>query len=142
MKVSGIVISTETKDDKLLMTCQMNGSSPKKDAHITVKWGRQRTNDQNSLYWVWLQWIFDNGAKNEGYASTEELHDAFKGRFLTENKVGHNGMKYCYIKSTTDLDTLEFTEYIDKCGQAAREFMSIDDARFWVDYHDFYSSIE
>ena len=142
MKVSGRVTATDIQDGKMYMTCQMDGRLPNVGEHLTVRWGRQRTGEQNALYWVWLTWLFDNGAKNEGYVSAEELHEAFKGRFLAETKIGHNGMKYQRIKSTTELNAHEFTEYIDRCGDAVRDYLKIDDAQFWVEYHNEHSNTE
>lgn len=141
MKVSGKVISTEIKDGKMFVTCQMNGRLPKVGEAVSIKWGRHRTVGQNAIYWVWLNWLYENGAKDEGYGSADELHEAFKGRFLVTTTVGPNGMKSYRIKSTTELNTQEFTEYMDKCQLASREYLKIDDASFWAEYLSTYSNI-
>lgn len=141
MKVSGKVISTEIRDRGMFAVVRCNGKLPKPGTQVSVKWGRSRSTGQNAIYWVWINWVYENGAKEEGYSSPEELHEAFKGRFLTVMKSGPNGMKSYHIKSTTELDTQEFTEYMDKCQVAVKEFLRIDDAEFWKEYQDFHANI-
>lgn len=65
----------------------------------------QRTLDQNSYYWVLVEIL-----GNELGYFRNEMHDALRQEFLLIREDG----KMPYTKSTTDLDTKGFGEYIDK----------------------------
>lgn len=43
----------------------------------------------------------------------EEVHEIYKKKYLSYEKEV-KGKRYTFIKSTTDLNTLEFGEYLDK----------------------------
>lgn len=77
---------------------------------ITVKKKRKdRTLNQNSYYWVCLTII----AEELGYYP-EELHDTFKAMFL----VDYSG-KLPVVRSTTRLNTVEFSDYFEKVAREA-----------------------
>jgi len=72
---------------------------------IEVKKDRKyRTLPQNALYWVWLEIIGDD----LGY-DKEEVHATFKSMFLTDRS-----QKIPLVRSTTKLDTQQFTAYLEK----------------------------
>ena len=75
-----------------------------------------RSVSQNSLYWFWLGVISDD----TGFTS-EELHSTFKAMFLTDRS-----RKIPIVRSTTALDTGEFTIYLDKILQVCREKLEIE----------------
>lgn len=69
----------------------------------------KRTTAQNSYYWgVYLPLI----SKETGESDLDRLHTLFKGKFLTTNIVEVLGEKVRITKSTTNLSTSEFAEYI------------------------------
>jgi len=69
----------------------------------------KRTGRQNRYYWgVFLPLI----AKETGEGDLDRLHELFKGKFLTEGVVEVLGEKVRMKKSSTDLSTGEFSEYI------------------------------
>lgn len=70
-----------------------------------------RSLSQNSLYWVWLGIISDS----TGYY-TEELHSSFKAMFLTDRT-----QKIPLVRSTTALNSAQFTQYLDKIDNQARD---------------------
>lgn len=73
---------------------------------------KKRSLEQNALYWNWLTVLEEQ--TELGYRK-EELHEAFKYRFLgMEKKKTVLGQDYETIRSTTSLNTKEFTEYLDK----------------------------
>jgi hypothetical protein len=72
-----------------------------------------RTKQQNKYYWVAVVGI---PAKDIGY-SNEEMHEAYKIMFLRMHKEGCPET----VRSTTDLNTKEFTEYVEKCRMWAAE---------------------
>lgn len=83
---------------------------------ITVKKNRAiRSNDQNARYWAILTAI----AVVTGY-TTDELHDYYKKKF--------NGkwiLDEFVPSSTTVLDTLEFTVYMNKVQQHGKDFHNV-----------------
>lgn len=74
---------------------------------------KKRTNDQNAWYWACVVGI---PAALYGYYP-EEMHDAYKMMFLRNHEDG----KPETIKSTTALNTKEFSEYVERCRQWAAE---------------------
>ncbi len=74
---------------------------------------KDRTTQQNKWYWVCVVGI---PAEHYGYLP-EEMHDCYKLMFLRCHDEG----KPETIKSTTQLSTKEFMEYIEKCRQWAAE---------------------
>ena len=69
----------------------------------------KRTEQQNRYYWgVYLQLI----AEKTGEHELDQLHELFKGKFLTEAIVEVLGEKVRIKKSTAELSTTEFGEYI------------------------------
>jgi hypothetical protein len=70
---------------------------------------KQRSNNQNALYWSWLTII----GKDLGYTS-EELHEALKAKILgvIERKTVFGNIVN-EPRSTTSLTTKEFTEYLN-----------------------------
>lgn len=74
----------------------------------------QRSLSQNSYYFgVVVKLIADFC----GY-EVEDCHRALRARFLSE--PGELGL--ARVKSTTELDTREFAEYVERCRQLAAEF--------------------
>lgn len=84
---------------------------PEKEWEVTIKpYKKSRTNNQNALYWKWLTII----SEHTGYTQ-DELHEGMKRNFIGED-IGSDifGNTYIRAKSTTNLTTKEFTEYMDK----------------------------
>ena len=69
----------------------------------------KRTNEQNSLYWKWIQII----SKSTGY-SIEEMHELIKYKFLKRTTIKKNGVEEVKLKSTTTLTVKEFTEFMNE----------------------------
>jgi hypothetical protein len=85
-----------------------------KRVNITIKKEvKARTLSQNKYYWVVIHMI-----ANETGDDPVSLHEGFKMRFLP----GINSLGYEYARSTTGLDTAEFTKYLDSIRQLALEF--------------------
>lgn len=90
--------------------------NPKMSWKVEVKEYRQkRSNNQNALYWKWLNILGDE----LGY-TTEELHEAIKSKFLgKETRKTIFGEEYEALKSTTKLNTKDFSELMNKVEQLA-----------------------
>lgn len=79
-----------------------------------------RTLKANAYYWVAVVGI---PAQHFGY-SVEEMHEALKWLFLRKFEEG----KPETVRSTTELSTVEFSEYVEKCRKwAAEEGLVIPD---------------
>lgn len=88
-----------------------------KEIKVDIKVKRnKRSNNQNALYWLWLDVI----SEYTGFES-DELHNSFRAMFLTNNQV-----KPPLVRSTSLLDTAEFTKYLDKIKLYALENISSD----------------
>jgi len=76
---------------------------------------KSRSNNQNRYYWgVVVTMLSDE----TGY-STDEMHDALRMLFLQDRTK-----KIPTIKSTTDLSTVEFEDYLAKIRQWAAETLN------------------
>ena len=74
-----------------------------------------RTKKQNNYYWFGLGLI----AEHCGY-TTDELHEVFKARYLKTKRVWR-GADITVLRSTTELTSDEFGEYIDRIIQEGAE---------------------
>lgn len=70
---------------------------------------KKRSNPQNALYWKWIHII----ANELGYAD-DELHEAFKGKFIgMEQGRDVFGNIFIRPKSSAALNKKAFTEYMN-----------------------------
>ena len=70
-----------------------------------------RSLSQNGYYWAVVVPLL---AEHCGY-EREEMHEALKMKFL----LVHGESAFPTLRSTTELDTAEFTEYIEQCRRLA-----------------------
>ncbi len=107
-----MLIYTKKQGDKLIFTEEQAKSIEKylkrikEGSQLTIeikKFINNRTLAQNRLYWLWLNIIGDE----LGY-SADELHDSYKAMFLTDRSK-----KIPLVRSTTVLDTKQFTTYME-----------------------------
>jgi hypothetical protein len=134
-KVSAIVLVSGIYEKEMLAKIKLNGSYPKKGERITVKWGRTRSNSQNALYWLYLQFLWSDCDLRSEYNTVEDLHEAMKATFLSK-RVFHGGLEFIHVKSTTELDKLAFGEYIKQIDNAMVEFQHCNTEPFWASYRD------
>lgn len=79
---------------------------------------RRRSDRQNRYYWGVVVALL---AEYFGY-SREEMHEALKMKFLRKEPPD----KPATVRSTTDLSTQEFEDYLEEVRQWAAEFYGID----------------
>ncbi len=85
-----------------------------------------RSMSQNSLYWMFLGVIeFETGN------NANDLHEYFKRKFLPPKFIKVLGKEIKIPSSTTDLNKIEFSEYLDKIS--AEVEISIPDTE---NYHN------
>jgi transcription-repair coupling factor (superfamily II helicase) len=95
-----------------------------------------RSISQNSLYWLYLTCIeFETGTDRS------DLHDIFKKKWILPKKIvlfGEEIDRY----STTDLNTLQFKEYLDKIQIFASVELSIKlpdpEDKYWDEFYSYY----
>lgn len=134
-KVKCKVLATKITDGKLLAKVQFDRSMPKDGEYFTAKWGSIRTLPQNSLYWVFLNWLINEGGlKDQGHFFAEELHGNLKKYLLGTSKdtIGQE-------VTTTDLTKTEFSEYFEKVDKFVQEFFEINTAPFWSEHKENHS---
>ena len=88
-----------------------------KDVEVTVAQRKKhRSNEQNSYYWgVVIELI----SAETGF-TPQEAHDAMRVKFLSDMSGDMPR-----IRSTTELTTVEFMDYIAQIQQFASEFLGI-----------------
>lgn len=133
-KVKARVRSHNIKDGKLFVTLEFNERVPRISETVTVKWGAVRTHSQNALYWAFLSWLIDHGGlKDHGHFSPEALHEDLKAHFLSEKIMVKGQFVAIEDPSTTDLDKVQFGEYLDKVDKFMQSFFNINTADFWAE---------
>lgn len=76
-----------------------------------------RTISQNSLMWMWYKCLEDAFGQPK-----EDFHDYFKAKFLAR-QVAIGNRWVTVVGSTTELNTLQMTDYLEKVkAEAAIEF--------------------
>lgn len=135
-RVKGRVLKVGVIDGEYRCLVSLNRKIPSKGELCTLEWGKKRTNDQNSLYWKFLTWLMEDCGLKEQYDTEDELHEQFKGRFLVKMVESELGL-LTVIRSTKDLDTAEFHEYIEKINNILPKYLNIDPSPFWEEY-EFY----
>ena len=77
---------------------------------------RGRTTPQNSLYWKWLDVL-----EQETGQPRDDFHMFFRSKFLSDK-----GVLIAHFRSTTELDTVEFIEYMNEIEDWVRYNISQD----------------
>lgn len=73
-----------------------------------------RSTQQNRFYWLYLQVIEDETGEN-----ADDLHEYFKRKFLPPRFIKIFGKEIKLPATTTKLDKLEFTNYLEKiCAES------------------------
>lgn len=80
---------------------------------------RKRTNNQNSVLWLWYSYIADYTGYND-----EELHEIFKAEFLGYDIFYFQGMPFIKPKSTTKLTVKGMSGFLARVDAAA-QFLGI-----------------
>ena len=115
---------------RLFATLQFNIKMPQKGEWCVVKWGKKRSNLQNNLYWLYLEFLMNDCGLKDEYLTTDDLHETFKATFLSK-RIFKNGLEIIKVGSTTELDKISFGEYIDKIDKAMATYYQIDTSSFW-----------
>lgn len=94
---------------------------------LELRQSRKRSNQQNRYYWGAVLTIVQYGMKQVGVTmSIEQVHDLMKFKHLKAEYVTTDGEIINSIGSTTDLNPIEFSDYIDRIREWALEYLNID----------------
>ena len=138
-RVSAKVLESKIVDGAMLAKIQLNGRMPHKGETVTVKWGSRRTLSQNSLYWLFLNWLIkDAGLRDQGHFSVDSLHGDLKAYILAEKKFEKGKFEAIEEASTVDLSKSEFGEYFEKVDEAVKEIFNINTQPFWDEYDKYW----
>ena len=114
-----MIIRNESDKDKAIG--HINALNMDKPWQMECKpYKKNRSLSQNKLYFMWMKVIGDS----IGYTS-EEMHAIMADKFLTTEFVEYGGNKIKRDKSTSRLNTKEFTEYLEKIDRWAAGEMGI-----------------
>ncbi len=105
---------------------------------VVVKpYRKNRSNQQNSLMWLWYDLIREHieATTGENYTS-EQIHEHFKAMFLTSTVVAIGGDKTTVYRSTAKLKTVEFTDYLEKIDMYCAEKLSLILPHPGDEYHE------
>lgn len=105
-------------DDARLRTRIVNAIASKRGTwRIDVtRYRRRRSDRQNRYYWPCCVQPFGGFLRDQGEGVTDiEAHEMLKAKFLRKT-VEVKGERVDITRSTTELDTAEFNEYLDKCA--------------------------
>lgn len=81
----------------------------------TCKRKRTRTSNANRYYWLLLYAIADKVQPEGKHYAAESYHLYFKSKYLGCNDVQMpNGKTMAVPRTTTELDTSEFAEYVQR----------------------------
>lgn len=136
MKATAKVLAT--KDN--LAYIELDKMGLKVGDTIDVRWGKKRSLRANSLYWVYLTWVINEGGlKEQGHFSPEALHIDLKTHLLATKKLTKGIFKIVEVGSTADKDNKEFSQYLEIADQFICEFFGIDTSPFWRIHGELYS---
>jgi hypothetical protein len=96
---------------------------------LSITGGREdRSIEANRYYWGC---VVTPLAKHCGY-TREQMHEALKRHFLRDREREKDGL--ILVRSTTELDTKEFAEYVSHCQQLAAEMHCVlpDEQGPWI----------
>ena len=101
-----------------------NYISKLKDKHIKIEISvkrKLRSNNQNKLYWAWLGLISKEANILEGsdLYTADDFHYSFRSMFLK-----NRGNLINCVESTTNLNTKEFTEYLNNIQKWVWDYLS------------------
>ena len=91
---------------------------------VLVRVGQERlkrSTPQNKYYWGV---VIKEMAEEHGCTDLE-MHEILKSRHLIKDTIMYGGTEYTIYRSTTELDTAEFEEYLEKCRFDALQHLGI-----------------
>jgi len=86
----------------------------------------RRSNRQNAYYWASVLPLIQRTLKENGMNFPESmLHDEMRRRFLLRVEVGDDGLEMERVRSTTELTTTEWEDFMYQVREWARETLDL-----------------
>lgn len=89
----------------------------------------KRSSQANRYYWGVVVELISRGLKEVGWepaaCTPKAVHLDLRRRFLTEEKHVKDGLFMEHVKSTTELDSEAFGEYLEHCIRFAAEWLGV-----------------
>ncbi len=95
---------------------------------LTVKRQRPtRSNLQNAYYWAVVVKLIHMAINESGIRiSSQQTHEMLRVKFLAiDTPINEYGEFIQIYRSTTELSTVEFMQYIEHCVQFAAEYLNV-----------------
>jgi hypothetical protein len=99
-----------------------------KDIELIVRRKRKhRNSQQNRYYWGVVVTMINEALIQQGHeVSKDDTHEFLKMRCNGKDLVSqHSGEVITIGQTTTDMATIEFSEYVDRCKTFGIEFLNI-----------------
>jgi hypothetical protein len=126
--------------DKRKAVDYVNKLPDNKQYIVEIKVKREkRSIPQNRLYWLWLTCLMDETGEHK-----DNLHEYFKQYYLgTNERIIFDRYRIFVSISTTSLDTLQFTNYLNRIEQFAAAELGIilphPEDEVWAEFYEKYS---
>lgn len=114
--------------DRNLFNEEIKTLDESKEYTITIKKKQKtRSNGQNRYYFGVVLPLILRGLRNAGFEvySKEDAHDIVKVKFLKTDIMNDSGEFISTFKSTKDMTTQEFKEFIDNLQYWSSEYLNV-----------------
>ena len=96
---------------------EIQALDPEKVWHVEIElYKPNRSHAQNSLYYLWMRVIDDYSGQG-----VEDLHAVFAVKFLDHTSVTVDEDEVLVARSTSSLNSKEFTDYLNQIERFAHE---------------------
>lgn len=107
----------------------VNPGSDQPTYQLTIdEYKTTRSSAQNRLYWMWLKIIADHVTHHDTSGtlfSDNDMHDWLREKFLDTRLIEVRGEFVKSRKSTTKLNTKEFTDYLEKIDMFCAQTLNL-----------------
>jgi hypothetical protein len=134
-----MIIKILKQGDKGKVVDYVNRLPDGKKYIVEIKVKREnRSIPQNRLYWLWLTCLMDETGEHK-----DNLHEYFKQYYLgTYERIVFGRYRISVIQSTTTIDTLMFTNYLNRIEQFAASELGIvlprPEDEVWAEFYEKY----
>jgi hypothetical protein len=105
------------KNNKIKSNCieHINSLNQEKEWQVEIKpYKKKRSVSQNALYWLWMKEISQGCYESGGELIPDRTyHCYFRQKILGTTQLKVNGTTVWDLKSTTKLNTKDFTQYLE-----------------------------